>query len=396
MSKAMFQESKYVSNVEVSSTAKVLATAERLKAEGVDIVDLGAGEPDFPTPQNIKVAAIRAIEENFTRYTSTAGIAPLKEAVIEMMQRDFDVTYKPSETIITVGGKQGIFNAMAALVNEGDDVLVPVPYWVTYPEIAKFLRANPVMIETEMNDFVLTADMVRDRITEKSKLLIINSPSNPSGRVIPPEEFRKIVEVAAEHDIWVISDECYLYFAYPPAAPFTAGTLPAELRDRVLISGSFSKSYAMTGWRVGYNFGNEAWIHAMLKVQSHSTSNAASMAQKAAIEAAIGQQDSLRDMLAEYGRRRDWLIPALNAIEGISCTMPEGAFYAFPNIKGLLGGRVKTSTELTQVLLEEALVVVTQGAAFGSEGYLRLSYANSLENIQKAVSRIAEVAQKLR
>jgi aspartate aminotransferase len=168
------------------------------------------------------------------------------------------------------------------------------------------------------------------------------------------------------------------------------------LRDRVLISGSFSKSYAMTGWRVGYNFGNEAWIHAMLKVQSHSTSNAASMAQKAAIEAAIGQQDSLRAMLAEYGRRRDWLIPALNAIEGITCTMPEGAFYAFPNIKGLLGGRVKTSTELTQVLLEEALVVVTQGAAFGSEGYLRLSYANSLENIQKAVSRIAEVAQKLR
>jgi aspartate aminotransferase len=396
MSKAVFQESQYVSNVEVSSTAKVLATAERLKAEGVDIVDLGAGEPDFPTPQNIKATAIRAIEENFTRYTSTGGIAPLKQAVIEMMQRDFDVTYKPSETIITVGGKQGIFNAMAALVNEGDDVLVPVPYWVTYPEIAKFLGAHPVMIETEMNDFVLTADMVRDNITEKSRLLIINSPNNPSGRVIPPEEFRRIVEVAAEHDIWIISDECYLYFAYPPAAPFTAGTLPAELRARVLVSGSFSKSYSMTGWRVGYNFGDEAWIHAMLKVQSHSTSNAASMAQKAAIEAAIGQQDSLRDMLAEYQRRRDWLIPALNAIDGITCTMPEGAFYAFPNIKGLLGGKVKTSTELAQLLLEEALVVVTQGAAFGSEGYLRLSYANSLENIQKAVARIAEVAQKLR
>ncbi len=396
MSKAVFQESKYVSNVEVSSTAKVLATAERLKAEGVDIVDLGAGEPDFPTPQNIKATAIRAIEENFTRYTSTGGIAPLKQAVIEMMQRDFDVIYKPSETIITVGGKQGIFNAMASLVNEGDDVLVPVPYWVTYPEIAKFLGAHPVMIETEMNDFVLTADMVRDAVTEKSRLLIINSPNNPSGRVIPPEEFRRIVEVAAEHDIWIISDECYLYFAYPPAAPFTAGTLPAELRARVLVSGSFSKSYAMTGWRVGYNFGDEAWIHAMLKVQSHSTSNAASMAQKAAIEAAIGQQDSLRDMLAEYQRRRDWLIPALNAIDGITCTMPEGAFYAFPNIKGLLGGKVKTSTELAQLLLEEALVVVTQGAAFGSEGYLRLSYANSLENIQKAVARIAEVAQKLR
>jgi aspartate aminotransferase len=392
----MFQESRYVANLEVSSTAKVLATAERLKAEGVDIVDLGAGEPDFPTPPNVKAAAIRAIEENFTRYTSTGGIAPLKSAVIEMMQRDFDVTYKPSETIITVGGKQGIFNAMAAVVNEGDDVLVPVPYWVTYPEIAKFLRARPVFIETEINDFVLTAEMVRESITDKAKLLIINSPSNPSGRVIPPAEFRKIVEVAAEHDIWIISDECYLYFAYPPAAPFTAGSLPAELRARVLISGSFSKAYAMTGWRIGYNFGDETWIHAMLKVQSHSTSNAASMAQKAAVEAAIGQQDSLREMLAEYQRRRDWLIPALNNIEGITCTMPEGAFYAFPNVRGLFGGRVKNSTELTQVLLEEALVAVTQGAAFGSEGYLRLSYANSLENLQKAVERISTVAEKLR
>ncbi len=392
----MFQESQYVSNMEVSSTAKVLAIAERLKAEGVDVVDLGAGEPDFPTPQNVKAAAVRAIEEDFTRYTSTGGIAPLKAAVIEMMQRDFDVTYQPSETIITVGGKQGIFNAMAAVVNEGDEVLIPVPYWVTYPEIVKFLRANPVPIETEMNDFVLTADMVRDSITDKSKLLIINSPSNPSGRIIPPAEFRKIVEVAAEHDLWVISDECYLHFAYPPASPFTAGTLPAELRARVLISGSFSKSYAMTGWRIGYNFGDEAWIYAMLKIQSHSTSNAASIAQKAAIEAAIGQQDSLRDMLSEYQRRRDWLIPALNAIEGIECLMPEGAFYAFPNIKGLLGGKVKTSAELAQALLEEAYVVVTEGAPFGSEGYLRLSYANSLENIKKAVTRIAEVAQKLR
>ncbi|MEW6131025.1 MAG: pyridoxal phosphate-dependent aminotransferase [Acidobacteriota bacterium] len=396
MSKATFQESHYVSNVEVSSTAKVLATAERLRAEGVDIVDLGAGEPDFPTPENVKAAAIRAIEENFTRYTSTGGIAPLKTAVIEMMQRDFDVTYKPSETIITIGGKQGIFNAMAAVVNAGDEVLIPVPYWVTYPEIVKFLRANPVAIETEMNDFVLTADMVREAITPKSKLLIINSPSNPSGRVIPPAEFRKIIEVAAEHDLWVISDECYLYFAYPPAAPFTAGTLPKELRDRVLISGSFSKSYAMTGWRVGYNFGNEAWIHAMLKIQSHSTSNAASMAQKAAIEAALGQQESMRAMLAEYQRRRDYLIPALNKIEGIECLMPEGAFYAFPKVKGLLGGRVKTSAELADLLLTDAYVVVTEGAPFGSEGYLRLSYANSLENIQKAVERIAEVSEKLR
>ena len=211
MSKVAFTESKYVVNVEVSSTAQVVATAERLRSEGVDVIDLGAGEPDFPTPRNVKDAGLRAIEENFTRYTSTGGIAPLKRAVLDMLKRDFNVEYKPSETIITIGGKQGIFNAMAAVVNPGDDVLIAAPYWVTYPEIAKFLRANRVIIETEANDFVLTAEMVRHAITPKSKLIILNSPSNPSGRIIPPDEFRKIIEICVEHEIWIISDECYLY-----------------------------------------------------------------------------------------------------------------------------------------------------------------------------------------
>jgi aspartate aminotransferase len=382
--------------MEVSSTLAVLVEAERLRAEGADLVDLGAGEPDFPTPQNIKDAGIKAIQENFTRYTSTSGIAPLKLALIETMKRDFNVEYKPSESIITVGGKQGIFNAMAALVNEGDDVLIPAPYWVTFPEIAKFLRANPVFIDTESNEFVLTADRVREAITPKSKLLIINSPSNPSGRVIPPDEFRKIVEVAIEHDIWILSDECYLYFAYAPAEPFTAGSLPPELRARVMISGSFSKSYAMTGWRVGYALGDAAWIQAMLKVQSHSTSNTGSMAQKAAIEALVGGQEALNMMLAEYKRRRDWLIPALNEIEGITCSMPEGAFYAFPNVKGVLGEKCKTSAEFARLLLHQAHVVVTDGAAFGSEGYLRMSYANSLENLQKGVERLKEAVKQIR
>ena len=393
MSKVAFTESEYVVNVEVSSTAQVVATAERLRSEGVDVIDLGAGEPDFPTPRNVKDAGQRAIEENFTRYTSTGGIAPLKRAVLDMLKRDFNVEYKPAETIITIGGKQGIFNAMAAVVNPGDDVLIAAPYWVTYPEIAKFLRANPVIIETEANDFVLTAEMVRHAITSKSKLIVLNSPSNPSGRIIPPDEFRKIIEICAEHDIWIISDECYLYFAYPPATPFTAGTLPEELRSRVMISGSFSKSHAMTGWRIGYALGREEWINAMLKIQSHSTSNASSISQKAAIEAATGETDSLKFMLSEYQKRRDWLVPALNAIEGIHCAMPEGAFYVFPSVKGLLGGRSKTSGDFTKLLVDEAHVIVTDGAAFGSEGYIRISYANSLENIQKAVARIAEVAQ---
>lgn len=395
MTDKKFQESDYTKNMEVSSTLAVLIEAERLRAEGADLVDMGAGEPDFPTPQKVKAAGIKAIEENFTRYTSTSGIAPLKQAVVEAMKRDFDVEYKPSECIITVGGKQGIFNAIAALVNQGDDVLIPSPYWVTFPEIVKFLRANPLIIDSEATEFVLTADMVRAAITPKSKLLIINSPNNPSGRVIPPDEFRKIVEVAAEHDLYVLSDECYLYFTYSPAAPFTAASLPPELRARVMISGSFSKTYAMTGWRVGYALGDADWIQAMLKVQSHSTSNACSMAQKAAIEAISGEQESVKMMLAEYKRRRDWLIPALNEIDGITCSMPEGAFYAYPNIKGVLGGSCRTSAEFARLLLHKAHVVVTDGAAFGSEGYLRMSYANSLENIQKGVERMKEAIQKL-
>lgn len=393
--KAIFKESRYTENMEVSSTLAVLLEAERLRAAGKEVIDLGAGEPDFATPRNVKDAGIRAIEENFTRYTSTAGIAPLKQAVIEMMRRDFGVAYQPSETIITVGGKQGIFNAMAAVVNEGDEVLIPAPYWVTFPEIARFLRARPVFVETEANDFVLTAAMVKDAITPQTKLLIINSPNNPSGRIVPPDEFRRIVEVAAENDVWVISDECYLYFAYPPAQPFTAGSLPEELRSRVMISGSFSKSHAMTGWRIGYALGDAAWIQAMLKIQSHSTSNAASMSQRAALEAATGESYALRFMISEYQKRRDTIVPALNAIDGIECALPEGAFYVFPNIKGILGGRLKTSGEFARLLLEEACVIVTDGAAFGAEGYLRISYANSLENIQKGVEQIAAAVKRL-
>jgi aspartate aminotransferase len=395
ISDAIFRESEYVADVSVSATASVLMEAERLRAEGVEIVDMGAGEPDFPTPGNVKEAAYRAIQENFTRYTSTGGIAPLKAAILDLMRRDFNVDYKTSESIVTVGGKQGIFNAMAALLNAGDDVLIPSPYWVTFPEIARFLRATPIFIDTASTDFVLTADMVRETITPRTRLLIVNSPNNPTGRVIPSDEFRKIVEAAAEHDVWVLSDECYLYFAHPPATPFTAGQLPAELRSRLMISGSFSKTFAMTGWRVGYALGPEPWIQGMLKVQSHSTSNAASISQKAAIEAATAPPDAVNLMVAEYRRRRDWIVPALNDIEGIECAMPEGAFYVFPDVRGLLGGRIKTSGELAKLLLDKARVVLTDGAAFGAEGYLRISYANSLEALQKGVQKIALTAKSL-
>jgi aspartate aminotransferase len=395
MTQSSFKESIYVAEMEISATLAVLMEAERLQREGVELIDLGAGEPDFPTPRNVKDAGEQAIESDFTRYTATSGIAPLRQAIVDMMRRDFGTSYDPSEVVVTIGGKQAIFNAMATLLNPGDEVLIPSPYWVTFPEIAKFFRARPVIIDTEPDDFLLTARAVRNAIGPRTRLLIINSPNNPTGRIIPPDEFRKIAEVAAERDVWIISDECYLYFAYPPAAPFTAGQLSEDLRSKVMICGSFSKSYAMTGWRLGFGLGPKPWIQSMLKVQSHSTSNAASMAQKAAIEAATGQQDSLRAMVAEYKRRRDWVVPALNAIEGIECAMPEGAFYVMPNMKGLLGGRVNDSIELSKLLLDEARVVVTAGSAFGMEGYIRISYANSLDAIQEGVRRIGEVAGTL-
>jgi len=394
-SKAVFKESDNVAGMEVSSTLAVLMEAERLRSEGVDLIDLGAGEHDFPTPRNVKDAAEQPIENNFTRYTATSGIAPLRKAITEMMRRDFGASYDPSEVLVTMGGKQAIFNAMATLLNPGDEVLIPSPYWVTFPEIVKFLNAGAVFIDTEPSDFLLSARAVSDAIGPRTRLLIINSPNNPTGRIIPPGEFREIVEVAAARDIWVISDECYLYFAYPPALPFTAGQLPEELRSRVMICGSFSKTHAMTGWRLGFGLGPKPWIQSMLKVQSHSTSNANSMTQKAAVEAAIGPQDSVRSMIGEYLRRRDWVVPALNEIEGIECSMPEGAFYVMPNVKRLLGGPVRDSIELSKLLLDEARVVVTAGSAFGMEGYLRISYANSLEAIREGVRRIDQVARTL-
>ena len=378
-----------------SSTLRVLQITERLKAEGIDIISLGAGEPDFPTPENIKQAAKTAIDAGFTKYTPAGGIADLRRAITERMRRDFDAEYGPEEAIATVGGKQAIFEAIAALVNDGDEVLLPSPYWVSFPEIIHFAGGIPVVVDTEANDFQLTADMVAERVTEKTKLVILNSPNNPTGRVMAPDEFHRIVELAAERDFWVLADDCYLYFVYPPVKPFSAAALPEELRARCLVAGSFSKTYAMTGWRIGYALGPTEWIKAMLTIQSHSTSNPTSISQYAAIEAFAGRQDSVREMLEEYRKRRDWLVPALNEIPGVSCVTPEGAFYAFPNVKERLDERVPTSRALADRLLEEAAVAVTPGSAFGAEGYLRLSYATGLADLQRAVEQMRELLDRL-
>ena len=389
-----FPVSENVARMQSSATMAAMQAAEALRAAGANVCDFGAGEPDFDTPDNIKHAAEKAMYAGRTKYTAAGGIREINRAIIDFYQREFGTEYQLNEVMVTSGGKQAIFNAAVTLINPGDECLIPKPYWVTFPEVVVFAGGKPVFIETEETDFVLTIDQVERAITPQTKLLILNSPSNPSGRVLPPAEFRRIMELAAERAIYVVSDECYLRFVYPPGEVFSAASLPAELRARLCIAGSFSKTYAMTGWRMGYALAPAEWTKAMLKVQGHSTSNANSMAQWAGVEALNGPQESVGIMLAEYTRRRAWLLDALSEIPGFKCTEPEGAFYAFPNVRGCLNKDLKSSGDFAQRLLEEEQVVVTDGAGFGAEGYVRISYATSMEQIQEGLQRIHRFAQR--
>ncbi|HEX8774785.1 MAG TPA: pyridoxal phosphate-dependent aminotransferase [Pyrinomonadaceae bacterium] len=390
-----FPISDNVARMRVSSTLAAMQAAQALRAKGVDVVDLGPGEPDFDTPENIKQAAALAMQAGRTKYTPTAGARELQQSIINFYEREFGTRFDASEVMATSGGKQAIFNAIVSLAGPGDEVLIAKPYWVTFPEIATFARATPVFIETEETDFQLNAEQVRRAITPRTRLLILNSPNNPSGRVIPPDEFRRIMDVVAERGIYAVSDECYLRFVYPPAKVYSAASLPGELRARLCIAGSFSKTYAMTGWRMGYALAPAEWTRAMLNVQGHSTSNPNSIAQHAATEAFNGPQDSVTRMLDEYTARRAWLLRALDDIPGVRCILPEGAFYAFPDIRGCLKGRVKTSGEFAEILLKEEQTVVTDGAGFGAEGFIRISYATSLERLEEGIRRIRRVAERL-
>lgn len=389
-----FPVSQNVLKMQSSSTLAAMQAAEALRVTGADVVDFGAGEPDFDTPENIKLAADAAMRLGKTKYTSTGGTREFQQALVRFYQREFGATYEPNEVMGTSGGKQAIFNAVVTLVNSGDEVLIPKPYWVTFPEVVVFGGATPVFIETEETDFVLTPEQVEQAITPRTKLLVINSPCNPTGRVISPSQFRRIIEVAVERGVYVVSDECYLRFVYSPAEVFSAATLPSELRNGLCIAGSFSKTYAMTGWRMGYALGPAEWIKAMLKVQGHSTSNPNSIAQWAAIEAFNGPQESVGEMLGEYTSRRAWLLSALRDIPGIECNEPEGAFYAFPDVRACLKKDLKTSGEFSQRLLEEEHTVVTDGAAFGAEGFVRISYATSMAQIMEGVKRIRRFAER--
>jgi aspartate aminotransferase len=383
-----------ISQISVSSTMKVSADAEKLRAEGVDVVDFGAGEPDFPTPDNIKQAAIRALEQNFTKYTAAGGTAELKKAVCERHAADFGTDYKPSECLITVGGKHVIFNLMQALINPGDEVVIPVPYWVTYKDVVNYAGGKCVFVNTdEAAGFTLTAAMIEPFLNNRTKLVIINSPSNPSGAVLDREEFEKIYKLTSSRGIFLMTDECYCKFLYD-SEPFSIASLPGA-KDTVLVAGSLSKTYAMTGWRIGFGLVPQALVGAMTKLQSHSTSNPTSISQKAAVEALRGPQESVKAMLAEYHNRRDFVVQRLRSIPGVQCAEPRGAFYAYPNLSVVLGKNgIDNTLVLAERLLQESHVAVVPGEAFGTDKHVRISYATSMTELERGLDRIHKFVEK--
>jgi aspartate aminotransferase len=368
-----------------------------MRAQGIDVIDLSVGEPDFDTPEFIKQYAREGLKKGLTKYTSAAGMAEFRSSIVDFYSKRFKAEIKSDEVAAACGGKQALFNAACTLLNPGDEVLVPKPYWVTFPAIVAFCNANCVFIETESTEFVLTAEQVADAITDKTKLLILNSPNNPTGRVIPPEEIQNIIEICVANGIYVLTDECYLFFAYPPAEPFTSASLPAELRQFVCVAGSFSKTYAMTGWRIGYTIANPEWTKAMVKLQSHSATHPTSFVQYACAKALQDVDDTINavnSMTTEYERRKNWFIPALNEIKGFKCAMPEGAFYAFVDVRELVGDRFVTSAEVADHLLREGHIVTTDGAGFGADGFIRFSYATSMENLERAVDAMKSIFGK--
>ncbi len=379
-----------VSSISVSSTMKVMADAEKLRAQGIDVVDFGAGEPDFPTPDNIKQAAIRAIDANFTKYTAAGGTQELKQAVCERHTADFGTSYKPSECLITVGGKHVIFNLMQVLVNPGDEVVIPVPYWVTYKDVVNYAGGKCVFVPTDSDKgFALTADALEPHLTSRTRMVIINSPSNPSGAVLPRQEFERIFRLTSERGIFLMTDECYCHFLYG-GTPFSIASLPGA-KETVLVAGTVSKTYAMTGWRIGFGLVPEHVAGAMLKLQSHSTSNPTSISQKAAVEALRGPQDGVAVMLAEYRKRRDFVVNRLREIPGVTCSMPEGAFYAYPDISGALRATgIASPQQFAEKLLSEAHVAVVPGEAFGTHEHVRISYATGMTELERGLDRMHE------
>ncbi len=379
--------SERIALISESSTMKVAADADRLRREGIDVVDFGAGEPDFPTPENIKRAAVDAIGANFTKYTGTGGTPELRKAVCQRHHDDYGTNYVPAECMVTVGGKHAIFNLMQVLVNHGDEVLIPVPYWVTYKDVVNYAGGKCVFIDTdERSGFTLTAKAIERHITPKTKLLIINSPCNPSGGVLPQDEFARIYQLAEKHGIRLMTDECYCQFLYE-GEPFSVASLPGA-KDLVAVAGSLSKTYSMTGWRIGFALAPKPLIDAMMKLQSHTTSNPTSISQKAAIEALTGPQDSIPVMLAEYRTRRDYVVQRLRKIPGVTIAEPKGAFYAYPNVSVGFRNGISSALQFSERLLSQAHVAVVPGEAFGTTQHVRISYATSMHELERGLDRI--------
>ena len=384
-----------VNRIEISATMAITAEALKMKAQGIDLADFGAGEPHFNTPEHIKQAAIKAIENNFSRYTAVAGVPQIRQAIVDRHAADFRSNYTVEECVFTTGGKLALFNAVQALVDHGDEVILPVPYWVSFKDIIQYAGGTVVFVESkESENFRVTAAMIEAAITPKTKAIILNTPSNPSGAVVSPADLEAIVRLAHAKGIYVLLDECYVYLTF--TGEVVSGGSFTECKEHIVILGSLSKTYAMTGWRAGFALGPKQIISAMSKLQSQSTSNTASMVQQASIAALTASQECVSEMRADYIKLRDRILEGFKTIPGLTCTVPQGAFYVYPNVKAFIGkGGITSASDLAAKLLTEAHVVVVPGDAFGTTEHIRLSYAVSADVIDKGVARIREYLAKL-
>jgi aspartate aminotransferase len=384
-----------INRIEVSATMAITAEALKLKAQGIDLADFGAGEPHFATPQHIKAAAIQAIEQNFTRYTAVAGTPEVRKAIVDRHAADFGTNYSVEECVFTTGGKLALFNAIQVLVDHGDEVILPVPYWVSFKDIIQYAGGKVVLVESnEQENFRITAKMIEAAITPQTKVIILNTPSNPSGAVVSPKDLEAIVRLAHARGIYLLLDECYVYLNF--TGEIVSGGTFTDCKEHVIVLGSLSKTYAMTGWRAGFALGPKQIISAMSKLQSQSTSNAASMVQRASIAALTGSQECVSEMRADYIKLRDRVLEGFKTIPGLTCTVPEGAFYVYPNVSAFIGrGGIRSASDLAAKLLSEAHVVVVPGEAFGTDAHIRLSYAVSGDVIDKGVYRMREYFSKL-
>ncbi|WP_223577962.1 pyridoxal phosphate-dependent aminotransferase [Kangiella taiwanensis] len=387
--------SKRVQLIQPSPTLAVAAKAKELKAQGRDIVGLGTGEPDFDTPDHIKQAAIKAINEGATKYTAVDGTPELKEAVINKFKRDNGLDYEPNQILVSSGGKQSFYNLCQALLNPGDEVIIPAPYWVSYPDMALLAEAQPVIIETDIEQHLkITPEQLQNAISERTRLFVINSPSNPTGVAYSKDELKALGDVLKKHpNIVIATDDMYEHILWEEGSFCNILNACPELYDRTIVLNGVSKAYSMTGWRIGYAGGPANLIAAMKKIQSQSTSNPAAPSQAAATEALNGDQSCIKPMLDAFKKRHDYLLNELNAIEGITCLPSDGTFYAFPNVQGLINKHgCESDLDLAELLIEKVDLALVPGSAFGAPGHMRLSYAASMETLEKAIERLKKIA----